>query len=328
MLLDHCDRQITYLRISVTDRCNLRCVYCMPPEGITLRDQRAILRFEEIAYVTRLAVENGIRRVRLTGGEPLARLGLPTLIGMLAEIPQLEEISLTTNAVLLEKMAAELKAAGLRRVNVSLDTLQPEKFTRITRGGSLESVWRGLDAAEKAGLAPIKLNVVVMRGVNDDELVDLARLSIDHAWHVRFIELMPIKNERPWAAGFPSSTQAFLPNSLVKQQLAPLGLAPAAEFVGDGPAQVFKLPGAHGLIGFISPRSEHFCQRCNRLRITADGCFRSCLLQDEEVPFLSELRAGQPLLPLLYQAVAAKPSGHNLAQSQRPSGRCMLQIGG
>jgi GTP 3',8-cyclase len=328
VLLDRWGRQLTYLRISVTDRCNLRCVYCMPSDGIVLRDQREILRFEEIALVTRIAVENGIRRVRLTGGEPLARLDLPVLVRMLADIPQLEEISLTTNGILLEKMAAELADAGLKRVNVSLDTLQPEKFQRITRGGVLESVWRGLAAAEKAGLAPIKLNVVVMRGVNDAELVNLARLTLDHPWHVRFIELMPVKNERPWEDGFPASTEAFLPNAVLKQQLAPLGLTPAAECSDDGPAQVFKLAGAIGQIGFISPLSDHFCQRCNRLRITADGCFRSCLLQDEEIAFLPALRAGEPILPLLHQAAATKPAGHTLAQSLPPSGRCMLQIGG
>jgi GTP 3',8-cyclase len=300
----------------------------MPADGIVMRDQRDMLRFEEIALVTRIAAENGVRRVRLTGGEPLVRMGLPTLVRMISTIPQIEDISLTTNGILLEKMAAELKDAGLQRINVSLDTLQPEKFNRITRGGSIEAVWRGLEAAERVGLTPIKLNVVAMRGVNDDELADLAKITLDHPWHIRFIELMPVNNERPWDAGFPSAADAFLSNVEIKQVLAPLGLTQAPEKSGVGPAREFIIPGATGRIGFISPLSEHFCHLCNRLRITADGCFRSCLLQDEEISFLPALRAGEPLLPLLLQAAASKPSGHKLALNQLPSGRCMLQIGG
>ena len=194
MLIDSWGRQITYLRISVTDRCNLRCVYCMPPEGIQLQAHADILRYEEIAEVVRAAAQEGVREVRLTGGEPLTRPNLPALVGMLASIPGIEDISLTTNALLLERFALPLAEAGLKRVNISLDTIRPERFARITRGGSFEQAWRGILSAEQAGLTPIKINVVAMRGINDDEFIDLARLSVDHPWQVRFIEIMPVKN--------------------------------------------------------------------------------------------------------------------------------------
>src|SRR5512135_400292 len=198
MLLDPFGRQITYLRISVTDRCNLRCVYCMPPEGVVWRPHETILRFEEILRIVEAAAQEGVREVRLTGGEPLIRQGVPDLVRMLAGVPGIQDISLTTNGLLLEKLAAPLAEAGLKRINLSLDTLNPEKFARITRGGSFEKVWRGLEAADAAGLAPLKINAVALKGVNDGELLDLARLTLDHPWQVRFIELMPIKNQASW----------------------------------------------------------------------------------------------------------------------------------
>ena len=202
MLLDRYGRQITYLRVSVTDRCNMRCVYCMPPEGIQLQSHAAVMRYEEIAEVVRAAASQGIREVRLTGGEPLVRLDLAELVRLIAEIPGIEDISLTTTGLLLGKYARSLADAGLRRVNVSLDTLRPDRFTRITRGADLSQVWQGLTAAEAAGLKPIKLNVVVMRGVNSDELIDLAQLTLEHDWHVRFIELMPVQNQSAWGQDF------------------------------------------------------------------------------------------------------------------------------
>jgi cyclic pyranopterin phosphate synthase len=328
MLVDSFGRSITYLRISVTDRCNFRCVYCMPPEGVERRSHESIMRYEEIAAVVRLVAGLGVRKVRLTGGEPLVRLDLPRLVRMIADIEGIEDISLTTNGILLERMAAELKDAGLNRVNVSLDTLQPEKFTRITRGGSLEMVWRGLEAAEKHGLTPMKINVVAMRGVNEDELQDLARLSLERAWHVRFIELMPVNNQQPWGPGFPEPGEIYLSIPEIKKALEPLGLAPLPGSSNDGPAQEFILTGGQGNIGFISPLSNHFCQQCNRLRMTADGSFRPCLLQDVEIPFLAALRAGEPVLPSIQKAIAVKPLGHELSQHHLPVGRCMLQIGG
>jgi GTP 3',8-cyclase len=286
------------------------------------------MRFEEIAAVVRVAAEYGVTRIRLTGGEPLVRLDLPDLIRMIAEIPGIEDISLTTNGILLEKMAAELKQAGLKRINLSLDTLQPEKFSRITRGGKLETIWRGLEAAEKAGLMPIKINVVAMRGINDDELQDLARLSLEHAWHIRFIELMPVNNQKPWGPGFPAPADAYLSIPEIKAALEPLGLETVQNKDTNGPAQEYALAGAKGRLGFISPLSQHFCQQCNRMRMTADGSFRPCLLQDGEIPFLSALRAGQPVLPFLQQAIEGKPAGHELFENNLPSRRCMIQIGG
>ncbi len=328
MLVDRFGRSITYLRVSVTDRCNFRCVYCMPPEGVVRRPHESIMRYEEIASVVRVTANLGVRKVRLTGGEPLVRLDLPRLVRMIAEIPGIEDISLTTNGILLEQMAAELKDAGLKRVNVSLDTLNPEKFTRITRGGLLETVWRGLEAAEKHGLTPIKINAVAMRGVNDDELQDLARLSLERAWNMRFIELMPVKNQQPWGPGFPDPSEIYLSVPEIKKALEPLGLAPLPGSSNDGPAQEYRLTEGRGNIGFISPLSSHFCNLCNRLRMTADGFFRPCLLQDVEVPFLSALRAGDPVLPYLQKAIELKPQGHELSQDHLPAGRCMMQIGG
>ena len=329
MLIDNWGREITYLRISVTDRCNFRCVYCMPPEGLVWQPHDAIMRYEEIEQVARAAAEQGVRQIRLTGGEPLVRADLPVLIRMLAGIPGIEDISLTTNAMLLEKQAENLAQAGLRRVNVSLDTLQAEKFAKITRGGSLARVLRGIAAAENAGLLPIKINAVAMRGVNDDEFMDLARLTLEHPWHVRFIELMPIGNQQPWGPDFPSPQDAFIPIQEIVEQLKPLGLVSENDAVGYGPAIEYRIPGGIGKLGFISPLSEHqFCQRCNRLRLTADGYLRPCLMSAVEIPILSALRAGQPALPVLKQAVAAKPEGHKLATQAAPDGRRMIQIGG
>lgn len=328
MLIDRYGRQITYLRVSVTDRCNFRCVYCMPPDGIERHSHESIMRYEEIAAVVRVAAEAGVREVRLTGGEPLARLGLPGLVKMLAEIPGIEDISLTSNGALLEENAPALAEAGLKRINISLDTLRPERFTRITRGGSLDMVWRGIETAEAAGLSPIKLNVVAMRGVNDDELVDMARLTETRAWHIRFIEIMPVNNQQIWGAGFPNPADTFMSIADIQQQLQPLGLEPCNGKSGSGPAREFAIPGAKGRVGFISPISDHFCGECNRLRLTADGNLRPCLLSDLEIPLLPALRRGEPLLPLLQQAVGMKPLGHELAHNHRPEGRCMIQIGG
>lgn len=330
MLVDRWQRSIQYLRISITDRCNLRCVYCMPSEGVRRLPREAIMRYEEIALVVAEAARLGVSRVRLTGGEPLVRPNLASLIHMIAAIPGIEDISLTTNGLLLEEMASELKAAGLMRVNISLDSLQPEKFARITRGGSFEAAWRGIEAAEKAGLAPIKLNVVAMRGLNDDELPTLARLTLERGWDVRFIELMPVSNSAPWGQGFPKPETIFMPVSEIMSLLTPLGLEPEINLNTNGPARLFRIRGAasSGRIGLISPVSEHFCQACNRLRLTADGHLRPCLLHEEEIDVLAALRRGEPLAPYLKRAVASKPQGHNLAANHPPSDRSMRQIGG
>lgn len=329
VLRDRFGRQITYLRISVTDRCNLRCVYCMPPEGVPHIGHDDVLRYEEILQVVELAARYGVREVRLTGGEPLVRTDLPELVRMIAAVPGIEDISLTTNGLLLDRLAEPLAQAGLKRINVSLDTLRPERFTKITRGGSFERTWAGILKAEALGLKPIKLNVVMMRGVNDDELADMAFLTRDRDWHVRFIELMPIQNQAAWGDGLPLPEETYLPIAEMVARLEPLGLeACGHEEVGSGPAQEYRLRGARGKVGFISPVSEPFCEQCNRLRLTADGNLRPCLLHNIEVPIRDALRRGEDLLPYLQQAITLKPLAHELEQQHSPSGRCMRQIGG
>ncbi len=329
-LTDAFGRRIDYLRISVTDRCNLRCVYCLPQTGTHWQPLADMLTVPELLRVIATAADLGIRRIRLTGGEPLVFPGLIELVRGAAQIAGIEEISLTTNGLRLEALAAPLAQAGLTRVNVSLDTLDPVKFRRLTRGGDFQRVWRGLAEAERCGLAPLKLNVVVVRGLNDDELCDLAALSQSHPWHVRFIELMPIGNDGDWGAGFPAEPDRYLSVQAMQARLAPLGLVAAAGPVGNGPARSFRLPGALGTVGFISPLGDHFCAACNRLRLTADGRLRPCLLREEEVPVREALRAGADLAPLLALAVARKPEHHVLSgpAPRGPRDRVMCQIGG
>ena len=328
MLTDHFGRPITYLRISVTDRCNLRCVYCLPAEGINWQPRENQLSIEEITRLTASMAKAGLRRVRLTGGEPLVRPDIVEIVKRIATIPGIEEVSLTTNAMLLERLAEPLAQAGLRRVNISLDTLDADKFRRITRGGTIDRLWRGIAAAEHAGLMPIKLNTVVVNGLNSDELPGLARLTIENPWHVRFIELMPVGNAQDWGAGFPGASDRYLAVQEMHARLACYNLQPAEAPVGNGPARTFRIPGALGTVGFISPLGEHFCQTCNRLRLSADGFLRPCLLMDDEINVRDPLRAGEPLLPLFERAVAAKPEGHELFLQHYPETRRMAQIGG
>jgi len=263
----------------------------------------------------------------VTGGEPLVRKGIVGFVGMLAGIPGIDDLSMTTNGTLLARYARALRSAGLRRVNVSLDTLREERFARITRGGKLADALEGIDAAREAGLAPIKVNSVIVRGLNEDEIVDLAGLTVTHDWHVRFIELMPL-NHVPQGP-----EQAYVPNDEVRQTIASsLGdLLPAQPAHGSGPAAYYRLAGARGTIGFISPLSEHFCGHCNRLRLTADGRLRPCLLADGELDLRSALRSGAGLdeiQALLRQAILAKPTQHHLGEHILPRGRVMSQIGG
>jgi cyclic pyranopterin phosphate synthase len=352
-LSDTYNRQINYLRVSVTDRCNFRCAYCMPPEGVPWRPHAEILRFEEIAAVVRAAAALGISKVRLTGGEPLVRAGIVELVALLAAIPGLDDLSMTTNGALLARHAADLRRAGLRRVNVSLDTLDPERFQRITRLGRLADVLAGIAAAQAAGLLPVKLNTVAVRGFNDDELVALAAHTIAEDWHVRFIELMPVgmveaRDREPRAGGAcqdidtpnvlldtaeHSPEAGFIAVAEIKARIeAALGvLTPARPTVGNGPARYYRLTGARGTIGFISPVSEHFCNQCNRLRLTADGHLRPCLLADGELDLRTPLRQGASqadIQALFRQAIQAKPQGHRLAEQVRPQVRAMSQIGG
>jgi cyclic pyranopterin phosphate synthase len=327
-LVDRFGRQITYLRISVTDRCNLRCVYCLPEKGIQWQPRENQLSAGEIARVAEAAALGGVKRVRLTGGEPLVRPDIVEIVARLASIPGIDEVSLTTNGMLLAKYAQLLADAGLKRVNISLDTLDADKFKRITRGGSIDRVWDGIAAAEAAGLTPLKLNTVVVNGLNADEIPALARLTIENPWHVRFIELMPVGNAQDWGAGFPLSPSRYISVHEMQARLSHLGLEPASTPTGNGPARTFRIPGALGTLGFISPLGEHFCQNCNRLRLTADGSLRPCLLLDGEINLRAALRTGQPLLPLIQMAVEAKPAGHELFLQHFPESRRMAQIGG
>jgi cyclic pyranopterin phosphate synthase len=325
-LFDPSQRSINYLRISVTDRCNLRCIYCMPEEGVQLMPHEAILTYEEIYTVVKAATELGIEKVRLTGGEPLARLGLPKLIQMLAGIEALDDISLTTNGVLLSRFATELKSAGLRRVNVSLDSLKPDRFKQITRSNyELNEVLNGIEAANSAGLTPVKINVVVMSGINDDEILDFAQKTVKDGWHVRFIEFMP-------SVATDNTSPQFVPVSKMKKRLKPLGkLEPCLPSVGNGPAKYFRYPHASGTIGFITPISEHFCFHCNRLRLTADGKLRPCLMSDYEIDLKQPLRSGistEGLKKLIEEAVANKPIRHHLTEGDIPQDRLFSQIGG
>ncbi len=325
-LYDSFQRPINYLRISVTDRCNLRCAYCMPIEGIRHLSHWDILSYEEILAVVRAASTLGINKVRITGGEPLVRLGISKLVGMLREIEAIDDIALTTNATLLGRYTAELKRSGLNRVNISLDTLKPERFRVITRSRyDLGDVLEGIEAARSAGLNPVKINVVVMAGINDDEVLDFARKAINEGWHVRFIEFMP-------TAGVGNAALHFVPVGKIKKQLESLGeLTPCLPHVGNGPARYFQFPHSEGSIGYISPVSEHFCFYCNRLRLTADGKLRCCLLSEEEVDLKQPLRNGATsaeLESLIKQAVAKKPLRHQLAEGCLPWDRPMTQVGG
>ncbi len=323
-LSDSFQRPVNYLRISVTDRCNLRCVYCMPAEGIPLAAHSDILSYEEISTVARAAAELGIVKVRLTGGEPLVRTGLTGLVAMLSRIEGIDDISLTTNAELLEGHAADLKDAGLRRVNVSLDSLRADRFRRITRVGNLDRVLRGIEAARSAGLVPVKTNTVVIRGTNDDEVIDFARLTQERDWHVRFIEYMPFAN------GGHQPDDLLVTVAEMKERIEALGSLEPTFGSGGGPARYFRLPEARGSIGFISPVSEHFCQACNRLRLTADGKLRPCLFSDDEVDLREPMRQGatpQDIKLLIREAASCKPEGHRLKVGVSCE-RFMAQIGG
>jgi len=294
----------------------------MPVEGVPLMPHEEILSYEEICTVVQVAARLGISKVRLTGGEPLVRVALPKLVQMISSLPGVEEVSLTTNGTLLRRYAAELKQAGLTRVNVSLDTLQKDKFRHITRSGELDDVLQGIEAARENGLEPVKINTVIMRGVNDDEVLDFARMTCNEGWHVRFIELMPFNN-----------VAEFVPSSELEQRIGTWRkLEPSKPLTGNGPARYYRLAGAAGTIAFISPISEFsFCSRCNRLRLTADGKLRPCLLRKDEVDLKSTLRGGgsvDELEELIVTAVMKKKERHGLGKKASGLCRRMSQIGG
>lgn len=328
--MPYCDthsRPIEYLRISVTDRCNLRCAYCMPAQGVPLLAHEDILSFEEIARLARVIVELGVSKLRLTGGEPLARKGTERLVAMLAAIPGVEDLSMTTNATRLAGAAEELARAGLRRVNISLDTLRPERYAAMTRCGRLADVLAGMAAAERAGLTPIKVNAVVIRGLNDDEVVDLARKTVADGWNVRFIEVMPLGADPMWASN------GYVPTAETRRRIeAELGPLEGVDGDGAGPARYYRLAGAKGSIGFISPLSEHFCFRCNRLRLTANGQLMPCLMSEQAIdvrPLLRSHAGDDELRERVLEAIRAKPAGHQMGVVQRgPGAAPMSRIGG
>jgi GTP 3',8-cyclase len=323
-LVDQFGRSIEYLRISVTDRCNFRCQYCMPLEGLPWLPKAEILRYEEITEVVRQLAPLGLRRIRITGGEPTIRPQLASLIRMLREIPTVEDIALSTNGVKLPDLAPALAASGLDRVNISADSMRPDRVVAIARRDLGFDIVRSAMAAEAAGLHPIKINVVVMRGINDDEIADFAALTREHPWHVRFIELMPVGELRDL------TWDHVVPSDEVLRRVRALGaLEPdAGPARGNGPAVYWRFPDAPGSIGVITPMTHTYCERCNRVRLTADGRLRTCLFGDHEVLLRDALRAGAPLEPLFRKALAEKPKAHDLLQMRVGGLRALSEVGG
>lgn len=326
MAIDRFGRNIHYLRISLTDHCNLRCVYCMP-EDMTFRPNQELLQDAEILHLTRLFANLGFDKIRLTGGEPTVRAHIIDLVRGIAQTPGIRHLSMTTNGVLLDRLAQPLAQAGLQRVNISIDTLDPAKFRRLTRWGNLDDVLRGIRAAESAGLTPIKLNAVIVRGYNESDVIDLARLTYANPWQVRFIEMMP----------FAGATELQLKQVITAAQIhsqIESGLDRLEVVNGgklDGEARLFRLPGALGEIGFISSVTQPFCAACTRARLTADGRLRLCLLREGEVDLLTPLRAGaslEQLRQLILDGIWDKPWGHGLAEGIIPLNRVMSEIGG
>jgi GTP 3',8-cyclase len=320
-------RRVEYLRISVTDKCNLRCVYCMPAAGLPWLPRTEMLTYEEIGRIVETMAAMGLRRVRLTGGEPLVRRDLPRLVEIIARTPGIDDIALSTNAVLLPAMADNLRRAGVNRINVSLDSLRAERIDAIARRpGAHAAIFDGLAAAYAAGFAPIKVNVVIMRGRNDDEIEDFARTTLERPWHVRFIEVMPV------GENLDISAHEYVPAHEMLGRLQRIGeLHPVDGPAGNGPATYFQFPGGAGTVGVITPMSHNYCDRCNRMRLTADGRLRPCLFGDIETDLRTALRSGQPLEPLIIHTLAIKPERHHLVQgSDVGSGglRALSQVGG
>lgn len=328
-IIDNHNRTIDYLRISITDHCNLRCQYCVPFDGRPKLSMSEILSYEELFTITKAAVANGVTKIRITGGEPLMRKNVIDFCRMLSSLPQIADLAVTTNGVLLDTMAAELKAAGVKRLNISLDTLDPKKYAQITGRDALEKVLKGIEAAAGIGLAPIKINMVPMRGINDDEIGLMARWTLKYDYDIRFIELMPTSG---WARK--QHQDLFISIDEVRKAVEAVGpLEPVTQIQTRGPATYLRLPGAKGRIGFIAALSCHFCSTCNRLRLTADGKLRACLFAEEEVDIKGPLRSGASMTELqeLIKATAmAKPKGHTLNdQTAKPvNGRVMRAIGG
>ena len=325
-LIDKCNRHLNYLRISITDRCNLQCRYCVPQDLIPKLSHAEILSYEEILRVVRIATRLGISKVRVTGGEPLVRKGVYDFFRELVATEGLKDVSLTTNGVLLKDNLIKIQSAGIKRINVSLDTLNRKKYHEITGSDDFDRVWQAIEKAHEMGFYPIKLNIVALGGVNDDELVEMARLSFRYPFHVRFIEYMPIGR-----SDFKTTSLLLAPE--IKDRIGAIGnLIPVQGIEHDGPAQRYKFEGARGEVGFIPALSQHFCNECNRLRLTASGHLRPCLLADHQEDLKGPLRRGcsdQELANIFFTAIQHKPSDHNLA-TKNPTRICsqMRAIGG
>jgi cyclic pyranopterin phosphate synthase len=322
-LRDAFSRRIDYLRISVTDRCNLRCLYCMPRSGMQYFSPAEIMTSSEITRFVRVALRHGLRKVRITGGEPLLRGDIVPLVSSVKALG-VRDLSMTTNGIFLVGLAAGLKKAGLDRVNISLDTLDAGRFRSITRGGDISRVRESIEEAGRVGLRPVKINVVPIRGINDDEVAEFAALTIERDCHIRFIELMPVLPHRKLRE------YSYLTKEELMKKIAPLGRLSRLPFKGGGPSRNYRLEGAKGIIGFISPMSNHFCNYCNRLRLTASGSIRPCLFSDREFDVKTSMREGasdEALEALFLSAVNAKPAGHSL-HSRAPNLLSMSKIGG
>ncbi|MFH1853916.1 MAG: GTP 3',8-cyclase MoaA [Candidatus Omnitrophota bacterium] len=326
-LLDRYNRQIDYLRISVTDRCNLRCKYCMPACGINNKFYEELLSFEEIARIVKIGVSLGIDNVRLTGGEPLVRKDVVKLVEILAGIQGLNDISITTNGTLLKDRVEGLKRAGLKRLNISMDTLQEEKYRDLTRGGELNDVKEAIGVCLEAGFSPLKINMLLLAGINDDEIIDFLRLTINLPIHVRFLEFMPTKYNEFWY-----SMGNFMSYKEVMDISHGLGPVENIDVYGNGPAKNFKIKHAKGTFGFIAPLSESFCSSCNRLRLTSDGFLKGCLHSDLKINLKNPIRRGMDekgLIQLIKLAASTKPKEHALSENPISSSEyLMCQIGG
>lgn len=326
MAFDRFGRNIHYLRVSLTDHCNLRCVYCMP-EDMTFRPNADLMQDEEIFALVRLFTELGFDKFRLTGGEPTVRANIVEIVHGIANTPGVKSLSMTTNGVLLERLSAPLKQAGLERVNISLDTLDPKRFKTLTRWGKFEDVWNGIQAAEQVGLTPIKINVVVVRGFNDQDIPQMAALSYQQNWQIRFIEMMPFGGNSDFQRQQVVSDAELLEK--IRQELD----QPALLYDGvlDGEARLYRLPGAQGTLGFISSVTQPFCAACTRARLTADGKLRLCLLKEKEVDLLTPLRKGastEELKQIIKAGIWEKPWGHDLSHGKFATNRVMSEIGG
>ncbi len=313
LFVDSYRRVINYMRISVTDRCNLRCIYCMPSEGVKAIKHSDILSYEDIIRIVSIASGLGVSKIRLTGGEPLLRKNLVYLISSINHIQGIKDLSLTTNGLLLKQFAKQLASAGLNRVNISLDSLDPIRYKEITRGGNIDQVLQGIEEAERYGLTPIKINMVPVRGFNDEEINRFASLTIEKPYYIRFIEFMPIGAKDFW------SMERYISTDEIKDKVSAIGQLLPVKFNQSGPAKYFRFDNAKGLIGFISPVSEHFCQSCNRLRLTADGKIRPCLFSETEIDIKSAIRYGasdDEISRLLKLSVEIKPSGHEIEKGK------------